>query len=428
MRVLMFGWEFPPALSGGLGTACKGLSEALVRGGVDLVFMLPRLPHASPGTGGFQLVGANQISPIPITRHRPPGGRFVVRPLPSALSPYAGATASTPDWRSPAFAHQTLLTAGPPSLLAQPGPYGVDLNLEIERFAAAAESLANTETFDVIHAHDWMTFPAAIRAHLHSGKPIIVHIHSTEFDRRGTAAQSEIAAIERAGCETADRVIAVSHQTRNQLIERYGIAPEKIEVVHNAVRRREAAKRQTFAPSFPGKIVLFLGRVTAQKGPDYFVEAAGRILQSRQDITFVMAGTGDQLPRMIERVGQLRIGSHFHFTGFLQGEDVARMYAMAHVYVMPSVAEPFGIAPLEALAYDVPVIIAREAGVGEVLRHALKVDFWDVADLADKILAVIDRPALSRELLRQGRRELRSLCWDAAAEKVQNLYRSLSDG
>jgi glycosyltransferase involved in cell wall biosynthesis len=353
---------------------------------------------------------------------------MMVHPIPAALSPYAGLNASAPDWRNPAFAHQTLRTPGPPSVLAQPGPYGVDLNLEIERFADAAESLVRTETFDVIHAHDWMTFPAALRARLQSGKPIVVHIHSTEFDRRGPAAQPEIAALERAGCETADRVIAVSHQTRNQLIERYGIAPDKIEVVHNAVRRREALQHRPPSPTFPGKIVLFLGRVTAQKGPDFFVEAAGRILKTRPDITFVMAGAGDQLPRLIERVGQLRIGAHFHFTGFLQGADVERLYSMAHVYVMPSVAEPFGIAPLEALAYDVPVIIARQAGVGEVLHHALKVDFWDVADLADKILAILDHPALSRELLRQGRRELRSLCWDAAAQKVETLYRSLSGG
>lgn len=425
MRVLMFGWEFPPILSGGLGTACKGLSEALVRRGIDLVFMLPRLPKTPPNAQGFRFVAANQVS---LETPAPRPGRLVIHPVPAALSPYAGGDASIPDWRDPAFAHLTVSTSGPPSVLAQPGPYGIDLNLEIERFAAAAESLAGTEAFDVIHAHDWMTFPAAIRARLHSGKPFIVHVHSTEFDRRGNAAQPEIAALERAGCESADRVIAVSHQTRTQLIERYGISPDKIEVVHNAVRRREAVQRRTVSPAFPGKIVLFLGRVTAQKGPDYFVEAAGRILQTRQDITFVMAGAGDQLPRMIERVGQLRIGAHFHFTGFLQGEDVERLYSMAHVYVMPSVAEPFGIAPLEALAYDVPVIIARQAGVGEVLHHALKVDFWDVADLADKILAVLDRPALSRELLRQGRRELRALCWDSAAEKVENLYRSLSGG
>lgn len=423
MRVLMLGWEFPPLLSGGLGTACKGLSEALVRRGIDLVFLLPRSPATGPAAGRpVTLVDASRLVPPATTR-------LTVQPVAAALSPYAGADATAPDWRSAAFAHQTVSTPGPPSVLAQPGPYGVDVDLEMERFAAAAEKIAETESFDLIHAHDWMTIPAALRARQRSGKPVILHIHSTEFDRRGPAAQPGIAALERGGCLAADRIIAVSHHTRQRLVEHYGLSADKIDVVHNAVRRREAAQhRAAAAPAVPGKIVLFLGRITAQKGPEYFVEAAGRILQRRQDVTFVMAGAGDQLPRMIERVGQLRIGAHFHFTGFLQGAEVERLYAMARVYVMPSVSEPFGITPLEALAYDVPVIIARQAGVGEVLRHALKVDFWEVNDLADKILAVLDRPALSRELLREGRRELRALCWDAAAEKVETLYHSLSGG
>ena len=408
MRVLMFGWEFPPLLSGGLGTACKGLSEALARRGIDLLFLLPRLPASVSTPARIRLLGADTLPPA-AGRNASGAGRLRLLPIPARLSPYAGLDDGRPDWRQPAFAFQTLQTAGPPSVLAQPGPYGFDPRLEIERYADAAEHCAAGESFDLIHAHDWMTFPAALRARLLSGKPLIVHVHSTEFDRRGESAHPEIAAVEKAGCESADRVIAVSHQTRDQLIDRYGIPPDKIEVVHHAVRRRAAAPR----PPSPaaGKIVLFLGRITHQKGPDYFVEAAGRILQTRKDITFVMAGAGDLLPRMIERVGELRIGSNFHFTGFLDETEVERIYALARVYVMPSISEPFGIAPLEALSYDVPVIIALFA-LASLVPYA--------------IVALIDRPALTRELLRQGRQELRGLCWEAAAMKVENLYHALS--
>jgi glycosyltransferase involved in cell wall biosynthesis len=235
----------------------------------------------------------------------------------------------------------------------------------------------------------------------------------------------DIFAIEKLGMEAADRVIAVSHYTRNLILEQYGIDPEKVVVVHNAVSRRHVGKVYHLDHRRTGKVVLFLGRITFQKGPDYFVEAAAKVLEKMPGVTFVMAGAGDMLPRLIERVGQLRIGKHFHFTGFLRGQDVERMYALSDLYVMPSVSEPFGISPLEAMVYDVPVIVSRNAGVSEVLSHALKVDFWDVEDMAGKILAVLNYPALSRAMLRNGRKELKAIRWDVAAERIMSVYNRL---
>jgi glycosyltransferase involved in cell wall biosynthesis len=254
----------------------------------------------------------------------------------------------------------------------------------------------------------------------------VYHAHALEFDRSGENINRDVYAIEKLAMETADHVVAVSHYTRGLILSRYGIAPEKVSVVHNAVSRRRAGAVYHVRKEHGRRIVLFLGRVTFQKGPDYFVEAAARVLHSLPDVTFVMAGSGDMLPRMVDRVAQLRIGSAFHFTGFLGADDVERMYAMSDVYVMPSVSEPFGIAPLEAMLYDVPVIVSRQAGVAEVLKHALQVDFWDIDEMAGKIAALLRYPVLAREVVRNGRQELRSIRWAAAADAVLSIYERIT--
>jgi glycosyltransferase involved in cell wall biosynthesis len=296
---------------------------------------------------------------------------------------------------------------------------------EVARYSEIGESLAVENDFDLIHAHDWMTFVAAIRAKQATGKPLVVHIHAIESDRSGGRINPTIFDIEKLGMEAADHVITVSHYTRNLILEQYGIHPDKVSVVHNAVARRQAGKIYHIPPSRTKKTVLFLGRITSQKGPDYFVEAAARVLEKRRDVVFVMAGSGDMLPRMIERVGELRLGCHFHFTGFLQGHDVERMYALSDLYVMPSVSEPFGLSPLEAMLYDVPVLLSKQAGVTEILPDAMTVDFWDIDEIASKILAVLSYPALSRELLRNGRKALKSIRWEVAAERIQLIYNKL---
>ncbi len=406
MRILMFGWEFPPAISGGLGTACFGMTRALAERGHRITFVVPVLPD--PGRASHvSLVAASDFA---AAEAGPPAG---VRGLPveSPLRPYMARS----DYGLPRE-----------SLLAVPGPYGPDLFAEVERYASAAGRIARRVPFDVIHAHEWLSVPAALRARRVSGRPFILHVHALESDRSGGDGDARIVALERRGLLEADHVIAVSHLTRRQIVERYGIDPGKVSVVHNAVTRGEAAARYGVTKRAGEKIVLFLGRITHQKGPGVFVEAAAEVLRALRDVTFVMAGSGDLMPRTIERVAELGLGSRFLFTGFLRGEEVERMYAASDLYVMPSVSEPFGIAPLEAMLADVPVIVSKQSGVAEILHHALTVDFWDVHELAGKICAVLTYEALAREMVERSREELASVTWDRAARRIEDVYRKVT--
>jgi len=431
MRVLMFGWEFPPLISGGLGTACYELTRTLSRHGNKIIFVVPRA-GTQERKSHVKLVAAAEV-PLPYpTNVEEFFHALSIKPVDSILRPYLtdedypmvlNAATGTPGDQAPAATGEP---ASPSSIMATAEHYGRNLMAEVARYSEIGEELALTETFDIIHAHDWMTFLAAMRAKRASGKPMVAHVHAVEYDRSGDHVNQSIFEIEKLGMEAADHVIAVSHYTRELILSQYGINPGKVSVVHNAVSRRQAGKVYHVPQSPKKKTVLFLGRVTSQKGPEYFVEAAARVLEKMPEVTFVMAGAGDMLARMIERVGELRIGTHFHFTGFLQGHDVERMYAMSDLYVMPSVSEPFGLSPLEAMIYDVPVILSKQAGVNEVLPYALTVDFWNVDDIANKILAVLKYPALSRELLRNGRKALHSIRWEVAAERIQLLYNKLA--
>jgi glycosyltransferase involved in cell wall biosynthesis len=303
--------------------------------------------------------------------------------------------------------------------------YSGDMYAEVHRYAAIAAELAQEEQFDVVHAHDWMTFPAGIAVAEISGRPLIVHVHSTEFDRSGEHVNQMIYDIERKGMEWADKVIAVSQFTRNIIIGRYGISSEKVEVVYNAVEPNNNWAATDTVIGKDEKIVLFLGRITMQKGPDYFLAAAKKVLEVMDNVKFVMAGTGDMLHRAVEMAAGLGIGHKVLFTGFLRGEDVQKIYRMADLYVMPSVSEPFGIAPLEALNNDVPVIISKQSGVSEVLMHALKVDFWDINEMANKIIAVLKYPPLGITLRSHGNFEVRKLRWRDSAIKCARIYEEM---
>jgi glycosyltransferase involved in cell wall biosynthesis len=305
--------------------------------------------------------------------------------------------------------------------------YASDMYAEVHRYAAVAAELAKTEEFDIVHAHDWMTYPAGIVVSAISGKPLVVHVHSTEFDRSGEHVNQMIYDIERQGMERANKVIAVSFYTRSIIISRYGISGEKVEVVHNAVERNNNSDWSLDDTGIDKdeKIVLFLGRITMQKGPEYFLRAAKKVLEVMDNVKFVMAGSGDLMHYAVEMAAELGIGQKVLFTGFLRGEDVRKIYKMADLYVMPSVSEPFGIAPLEAINHDVPVIISKQSGVSEVLTHALKVDFWDVDEIANKIVAVLKYPPLQVTLRDQGSFEVRKLRWKDSATKCAKIYEEM---
>jgi len=467
MRVLMLGWEFPPFISGGLGTACHGLTKALGRQHVQVQFVLPRpltLPTAShvkllaprPAvqsitvTSGDRMWGRPVSSPVSVTHA---GSSWAHGESVSSLenvtfrtvasrqaSGYQSAATSvnrpkrksvrqmdpiTGRWIETEDLNQPVSVLGSQTSM-QPGEvYGGDMIAEARRYASMCLEITAGESFDVVHAHDWMTFPAGLAVAAASGKPLVVHVHSTEFDRSGSNVHQQVYDIERRGMLGAVRVIAVSHLTRTILEHRYGIPSAKIDVVYNGIDTDQGGSdvfNSKAGIQKTDKIVLFLGRITMQKGPEYFVAAAKKVLEKYDRVKFVIAGTGDKIRQTIELAASEGIGHKVLFTGFLHGRDVERVFKMADVYVMPSVSEPFGIAPLEAIQHDVPVIISRTSGVAEVLTHALKVDFWDTHEIANKIIAVLRHPPLSTTLRQHADLEVRRLTWDGAATRCIQTY------
>jgi glycosyltransferase involved in cell wall biosynthesis len=424
----MLGWEFPPFITGGLGTACYGLTKAMDQLGIQVTFVLPKMvedrytTHVKLLTPSFQALEAS----LPFSELK----NVKFRTINSPLQPY-----STPDayrrrieeiLKQKQKMHGVAISSA--SQLIGGIDYACDMYNEVHRYAALAAELAKTEEFDIIHAHDWMTYPAGIVVAAVSGKPLVVHVHSTEFDRSGEHVNQMIYNIERQGMERANKVIAVSFYTRSIIISRYGISGDKVEVVHNGVERNNNNNDWPLAETGikkEEKIVLFLGRITMQKGPEYFLRAAQKVLEVMDDVKFVMAGSGDLMHSAVEMAAELGIGQKVLFTGFLCGEDVRKIYKMADLYVMPSVSEPFGIAPLEALNHDVPVIISKQSGVSEVLTHALKVDFWDVNEIANKIVAVLKYPPLQVTLRDQGGFEVRKLRWKDSAAKCAKIYEEM---
>ena len=425
----MFGWEFPPHIAGGLGTACYGMTRGLARNGVEVVFVMPRA-YGDEDQRFVRVVNASDVETIG-TRDHEFSEELLEKVsfihIDSNMLPYI----SPEEY---AAYHDEFVRSGRthewPDVWKQrytfSGKYGANLMEEVARYAMVAAQVAKDleGQFDVIHAHDWLTYFAGIAAKRVSGKPLVVHMHATEFDRSGENINRRVYAIEKAGMQAADRVIAVSELTRRIVIGKYGIPAEKVVTVHNAVRFGES---EDAVPerAVKDKVVTFLGRITYQKGPDYFVEAAAKVLQRVPDVRFVMAGSGDLMNHVVRRVAQLGIADRFHFTGFLKGGEVQRMFRLSDVYVMPSVSEPFGISPLEAMRSGVPVIISRQSGVAEVLDYAIKVNYWDVDALADAIYGLLTYPALGRMFASKGLEEVTGLKWTNAAAKIKTVYETV---
>jgi len=438
----MLGWEFPPFISGGLGTACFGLTKAMNQLGIEVTFVLPRCVDASLATHVRLMTPGSK--PRTTEAGSPAAEEWAhvkLRAVDTLLQPYgrpseyrrrleAVLEEKRQHHRISAVHGQDVLAAletGPGDGRAGHEHYGGDMFSEVQRYAREAVRLALEEDFDVVHAHDWMTYPAGIAVAAVSGRPLVVHVHSTEFDRSGQHVNQGIYDIERRGMHAADRVIAVSHLTRNIVLTHYGVTGQKVEVVYNGVEN-EGRSRVLYRPTpirKDEKIVLFLGRITMQKGPEYFLMAAKKVLEEVENVKFVMAGSGDMMERTVRMAAEMGIGHKVLFTGFLRGQDVQRIYQMADLYVMPSVSEPFGIAPLEALNHDVPVLISKQSGVSEVLTHVLKVDFWDVVEMANKIVAVLKYPPLQMTLREHGSFEVRRLRWSDAARRCMEIYEQL---
>lgn len=446
----MLGWEYPPNISGGLGTACQGLTSALADLGVDIDFVVPNL-YGDETADHMNLIDSSVGT---VTKTKVTGAReshsAVVQPakrikrvrVPAFLAPY---------WTEEVYEEQIskldqldehqLAGVLPKELIrdkiktkefvavrdGKKTGYSGDLFGEIERYASNVMLLAADREFDLIHAHDWITFPAAAALARVTGKPLVAHVHSLETDRSSNGGSPRINAIENLGISSAQRVIAVSRYTGSVISKQHGIDPSQIRVVHNGMVPKKEVFSSRIDLGLRGKIVLFLGRVTYQKGPEYFVDAASRVLPHCPDTTFVMAGSGDMLPKLVESVSRMGLSDKFVFTGFLKGREVDEMFAAADLYVMPSVSEPFGLTALEAITFGTPVILSKTSGVSEVLQHALKFDFWDTQKLADLIINCLQHNELREHMVQGARRELDGLSWHPAAVRTKAVYEELLD-
>ena len=427
MRVLMFGWEFPPHIAGGLGTACEGIVKGLAYNGVESIFVMPSA-SGDEDQSATRIINASDIAVENVAGSLDEfldKVKFVH--IGSNMIPYADTEEFSNMVEDERKRQLQDFKVSYRQKYKFSGKYGANLLEEVARYAMVGGTIAqqHKDEFDIIHAHDWLTYLAGIAAKELSGKPLVVHVHATSFDR-GTddMVDSRVYAIEKRGMEYADRVVTVSDLTRGIVINKYGIDPSKVVTVHNAV---DFSGRDNLSVErgVRDKVVTFLGRITFQKGPEYFIEAAAKVLKRTKGVRFVMAGSGDMMNRAIRMVARRGISDRFHFTGFLRGQEVQKMFALSDVYIMPSVSEPFGISPLEAMRTGVPSIISHQSGAAEVLKYALKVDFWDVDAMADDIYALLTYPALAHFSETHGYREVNELKWNNATAKLKKVYESV---
>ena len=401
MRVLTFGWEYPPSKNGGLGVACYGLTRELVAAGIEVIFVLPKSQETK---GNARFLFADQARLVTI-RHT----EAWLRPYQQSDDLVEVIVGYRPDG-TPIIKSRTILE-------------------EVHRFAHQASLIAKEETFDVIHAHDWTSYLAGVAAKVASGKPLVLHVHATSYDQAASDnVDPAVRQVELEGFTAADSIVTVSGFTRNILIKKHGVPADKITVVHNGCDSEEPPRLSPALEELKRqgkKIVLYHGRISIQKGVDHFIRAARKVVDVDSSVVFVISGWGDMTNQIIEQVGALGLSKHVRFAGALWDEERDRMYQSADLVVMPSVSEPFGLVPLEAISHGTPALITKQSGVAEVLTHALKVDFWDVDEMANQILSSLRYPVMRRQLVTEGQQQLKLLSWREAARKIHTLYQRL---
>lgn len=390
----MLGWELPPHNSGGLGVACYQLCQALgTRDDVDLEFILPY--HAE-----------HDIDFMGVTAARPVGVTEIIKSGIAYDSHKYRYEDGTEEWHD-VYTQQAL-------------------------YEQAVAKLAFSKEFDVVHAHDWLTFRGALRLKEATGCPIVLHVHSVESDRAGgNHGNPLVRQIEQEALQVADQVVAVSELTKQAIIRDYDVPPDQISVVHNSLDHqamvplnpRNSYEYLTQLKQQGYKVVSNVGRLTMQKGLTNLLRAAQEVIAREPKVMFLIVGSGDQYNELIELSASLGIGRNVLFADFQRGKKWRDAFAIADLFVMPSVSEPFGLTPLEATAYGTPTLVTRQSGVSEVLKNSLKVDFWDVHEMANQILAVVQHDALRRELTAGAYREVSSLSWARPAELITDIYR-----
>lgn len=416
MKALMFGWEFPPHILGGLGTASYGLTKGMYNNGdMDITFVIPK-PWGDEEKGFAQIIGANN-TPV---AWRDVSREYVESRIGNTMSPELYF-----KLRDHIYADFNYMRLNDLGCIEFSGKYPENILEEINNYSIVAGVIARTVPCDIIHSHDWLTYPAGIHAKNVTGKPLVIHVHATEFDRSRGKPNPTVFSIEKDGMTNADHIITVSELTRRTVIEKYGIDPAKVTTVHNAVIPLSEDLLNLEKRESQDKVITFLGRITMQKGPEYFVEAAAKVLQKNKNVRFVMAGGGDMEAAMIRLAAKRGISDRFHFTGFLRGKEVYQMFRDSDVYVMPSVSEPFGISPLEAMEMGVPSIISKQSGCAEILNNVIKTDYWDIDAMADAMHALVSYPALHNSLRDRGIEEIHNITWEKAGKKVIDIYKNV---
>lgn len=414
MKALMFGWEFPPHILGGLGTASFGLTRGMaMQNDMEITFVIPK-PYGDEDHSFLNIVGACNV-PV---NWRDVNYDQVKRKIGNTMDPELYY-----KLREHIYADFSSVYTNELGCIGFSGRYPENLLEEINNYSICAGVIARTIDFDVIHSHDWLTYPAGIHAKMVTGKPLVIHVHATDFDRSRGNVNPQVFAIEKNGMDYADHIITVSNLTRDTVINKYHVDPRKVTTVHNAVEPVSKEIQNIIPNKNPKeKVVTFLGRITMQKGPEYFVEAAARVLSRSKNIRFVMAGSGDKMVEMIDLAARRKIADRFHFTGFLKGKQVYEMLKSSDVYVMPSVSEPFGISPLEAMQVSVPTIISKQSGCAEILMNAIKLDYWDIDGMADAIYSICTYPDMAEFLQKEGKKEVDNIKWEYAGNRVRAIY------
>lgn len=416
MKALMFGWEFPPHILGGLGTASYGLTKGMhANGNMDITFVIPK-PWGDEEKDFATIIGASN-TPI---AWRDVSWDYVESRIGKVMNPQMYF-----DLRDHIYADFNYMRLNDLGCIEFSGRYPENLVEEINNYSIVAGVIARTVPCDIIHAHDWLTYPAGIHAKNVTGKPLVIHVHASEFDRSRGKPNPTVFAIEKDGMNNADHIITVSNLTRDTVIHKYGVDPAKVTTVHNAVIPLSDELLNLKRKDTKDKVITFLGRITMQKGPEYFVEAAAKVLRKDKNVRFVMAGGGDMEEKMIRLTAKRGIADRFHFTGFLRGKEVYQMFRDSDVYVMPSVSEPFGISPLEAMEMGVPSIISKQSGCAEILENVIKTDYWDVDAMADAMHSIITNKALYDTLRDRGIEEIHGITWEKAGKKVIDIYNNV---
>lgn len=409
----MFGWEFPPKIYGGLAVATYGITNGLSHiPGVETTLCMPR--PCGQEEKFLKIVGMNEVPVV----WRDPDYNWLKGRLQSI------STDEYYNFRNHIYADFSYRHVNDIGAMEFAGGYPKNLHEEINNFSIIAGVVARSQEFDIIHAHDWLTFPAGVHAKQVSGKPLVIHVHATDFDRSRGNVNPTVYGVEKNGMDNADCIMCVSELTRQTVINHYHQDPAKCVAMHNAVYPLNDEILALPETKKPGeKVVTFMGRITMQKGPEYFVEAAAKVLKRTKNIRFCMAGSGDMLDEMIELATARGITDRFHFPGFMRGQQVYECYKASDVFVMPSVSEPFGIAPLEAMQCGCPCIISHQSGCGEILDKVIKTDYWDIDAMADAMYALCTNDGLYQYLREEGIKEVAAITWDKVGQRIYDCYK-----